>query len=141
MKVVLDVGQKVSATINAKGHPAQILSAWREDKFELYTSRPILEDLKRVLGYPRIRKRHRWTDEEIEIFVDSLADAANLTPGELQINAVEQDPTDNKIIPCAVEGRVDYVIASDEHLVSLENFQGIRIVSPRRFLSNLEGKD
>jgi uncharacterized protein len=141
MKVVLDVGQYVSATINAKGHPAQILSAWREDKFELYTSRPILEDLKRVLGYPRIRKRHRWTDEEIEIFVDSLADAANLTPGELQISAVEQDPTDNKIVACAVEGQADYVVASDEHLVSLENFQGIRVVSPRRFLSILEEKN
>jgi putative PIN family toxin of toxin-antitoxin system len=140
MKAVLDVGRYVSATINAKGHPAQILSPWREDRFELYTSQPILDDLKRVLGYPRIRKRHQWTDEEIDNFADSLAVAANLTPGELQIDAVAQDPTDNKIIACAVEGQVDYVVASDEHLVSLDNFQGIHVGTPRRFLAILEEK-
>jgi predicted nucleic acid-binding protein len=52
MKAVLDVGQFVSATINPRGHPAQILTAWRNDAFTLVTSSPILEDLRRVLFYP-----------------------------------------------------------------------------------------
>ena len=50
MKAVLDVGQYVSATIRADGHPAQILQAWRAGEFELVTSPPILDDLRRVLG-------------------------------------------------------------------------------------------
>ncbi len=137
MKAVLDVGQYVSATIQAKGHPAQILAAWREDRFELFTSLPILQDLERVLGYPHIRKRHHWTDDEINFFVESFAMAASLTPGEIEVNAVEADPTDNKIVACAVEGHVDYIVSSDEHLVSLENFQGIPIVPLRRFLEIL----
>lgn len=137
MKAVLDVGQYVSATINARGHPAQILTAWRAGEFMLITSPPILDDLLRVLFYPHIRKRHQWSDQEIHLFVDSLALAAQLTPGLIDVAAVEDDPADNKILACAQEGHVDYVVASDEHLTKLGSFAGIPIVPPRQFLEIL----
>ena len=137
MKAVLDVGQFVSATIVPGGHPAQILSGWRVGTFELVTSIPILNDLRRVLHYPHIRKRHRWTDEEIDLFVDSLALAASVTAGELEVDAVEDDPSDNKVLACAVEARADYIVASDEHLSKLGTFSGISIVAPRGFLEIL----
>lgn len=137
MKAVLDVGQFVSATIIAKGHPGQILSAWRQDAFKLVTSMPILEDLRRVLAYPRIRKRHQWNDQEIDLFVDSLALAASLTSGKFELDVVKADPSDDKVLACAVEGRVDYIVASDEHLTKFQSFQGIPIVTPRRFLEIL----
>jgi putative PIN family toxin of toxin-antitoxin system len=138
MKAVLDVGQYVSATIQARGHPAQILAAWRAGRLELVTSTAILDDLRRVLRYPRLRKRHQWSDEEIELFVDSIALAATLTPGILEVNAVAEDPTDNKVIACAVEGQADYVVASDDHLLKLERYSHIVILPPRRFLDVLE---
>lgn len=137
MKAVLDVGMYVSATIRADRHPTQVLNAWRDDEFELYTSLPILEDLRRVLAYPRIRKRHQWTDEEIDLFVVSLGMAAHLTPGELEVTVVEDDPTDDKIFACAEEGQVDYVVSSDEHLTKLDTHEGIQIVTPRQFLDIL----
>lgn len=133
----MDVGIFVSATINANGHPAQIMTAWRDGAFELVTSGPILDDLRRVLFYPHIRKRHRWSKDSIELFVDSLALAATLSPGNLQVEALEDDPSDDKILGCAVEEQVDYVVASDEHLSRLGSFSGIPIVSPRRFLDVL----
>jgi len=138
MKAVLDVGQFVSATIQARGHPAQILAAWRAGRFELITSTAILDDLRRVLRYPRLRKRHCWTDEEIELFVDSIALAATLTPGDLEVNAVAEDPTDNKVVACAVEGQADYLVASDDHLLKLERYTHTVILPPRRFLDMLE---
>ena len=138
MKAVLDVGQFVSATIQPRGHPAQILSAWRAGRFELVTSIAILDDLRRVLRYPHLRKRHRWTDEEIELFVDSIALAATLTPGDLEVNAIAEDPTDNKVVSCALEGQADYVVASDDHLLKLERYSHIVILPPRRFLELLE---
>jgi uncharacterized protein len=137
-KAVLDVGQFVSATIQAHGHPVQILAAWKAGRFELITSSAILDDLRRVLRYPHLRKRHHWTDEEIELFVDSIALAATLTPGDLGVNAVAEDPTDNKVVACAVEGQADYVVASDDHLLKLEGYSHIVILSPRRFLDRLE---
>ena len=137
MKAVLDVGQYVGATIQALGHPAQILSAWKAGKFELVTSTAILDDLRRVLRYPHLRKRHRWSDEEIEFFVDSIALAATLTPGILEVNAVAEDPTDNKVIACAVEGQADYVVASDDPLLGLKRYANTVILHPRQFLNML----
>ena len=137
MKVVLDVGQFVSAVIVQRGHPAQIMNAWREGDFELVTSPPVLDDLRRVLAYPRLRKRHLWTDQEIEVFIDSIALAANLVTGELAVDAVSDDPSDNKVVACAIEGGADYIVASDEHLTKLGSFSGIPIVAPRRFIDIL----
>jgi uncharacterized protein len=140
MKAVLDVGQFVSATIYDEGHPGQILATWRHGRFELVTSLPILDDLQRVLQYPHIRKRHQWSDQQIERFVQLLATAATLTPGKEVVHAIADDPTDNKILACAVEGQVDYIVASDEkHLTPLGSYAGIPIVRPRRFLEILNG--
>jgi putative PIN family toxin of toxin-antitoxin system len=141
MRAVLDVGQYVSATIQARGHPTQILSAWRAGEFELVTSGPILDDLRRALFYPHIRKRHQWSDKEIYLFVESMALAATLTPGRLRVTVVEDDPSDNKILACAKEGQVDYIVASDEHLTRLRSFAGIPIIRPRRFLEILADRE
>ena len=36
---------------------------------------------------------------------------------------------------CAVEAKVDYLVSGDrKHLLSLKNFQGIRILNPDEFL-------
>ena len=69
MRAVLDVGQFVSATISTHGHPAQIVQAWRNGEFDIVASSPLLEDLRRVLFYPHIRKRHRWSDDQILDFM------------------------------------------------------------------------
>lgn len=103
----------------------------------MLTSLPILDDLRQVLAYSHIRKRHQWSEKEIDLFVISLGVAAHLTPGELEVRAVEADSTDNKILACAMEGQADYIVSSDEHLTKLGNYEGIPIVPPKRFLEIL----
>jgi hypothetical protein len=138
LKAVLDVGPIISAVIAPPGHSGQILLVWEAGAFELVTSSAILADLRRVLGYPHIRKRHQWSDTQIEAFIGFLAANATLTAGSHQVAAVQADPTDNKILACAEEGQADYIVASDErHLLPLGSFRGIPIVRPRRFLELL----
>jgi len=42
------------------------------------------------------------------------------------------------VLACAQEGRVDYIVASDEHLTKLGSFSGIPIIPPLRFLEVLQ---
>jgi len=63
---------------------------------------------------------------------------AVLTPGELAVEAVADDPADDLVLACAVEGTADFIISGDHHLPDLENYQGIKIVNPPRFLDLLE---
>ena len=49
-----------------------------------------------------------------------------------------EDPTDNKVIACAVAGQAGYVVAGDDHLLKLECYAHIVILPPQRFLDVLE---
>jgi uncharacterized protein len=138
MKVVLDVGQYISAVIHQGGYPAQLLHAWEAQKFDLLLSPSILADIHRVLHYPRIQKRHQWDTERIERFIQTLTTDTILTPAQLELGVVKDDPDDNKIIVCAVEGNADYIVSSDIHLAKLGTYQGIPIVPPRQLVAQLE---
>ena len=74
----------------------------------------------------------------IDRFVQLLASAALLTPGRHTVRVVTADPTDDKILACAEEGQVDYIVASDvKHVRALGSYAGIPIVRPRQFLDIL----
>ena len=138
MRVVLDVGQYISAVIYQGGYPSQLLEAWEAQKFDILISPPILADIHRVLHYPRIVKLHRWNTERIGKFIQTLTTDTVLTPGRLELDVVKDDPDDNKIVACAVEGKADYIVSSDVHLAKLGNYQRISIVPPRHLLAQLE---
>ena len=47
---------------------------------------------------------------------------------------LKMTPNDNKVLECAKDGKADYIITSDNHLLRLKEFEGIKIVSPGEFL-------
>jgi putative PIN family toxin of toxin-antitoxin system len=114
------------------------MTVWRKNEFEVLTSPLILEDLQRVMVYPHVRKRHHWSNEHIAVFMNLIRTEAVLTPGRLEVDVVKDDPTDNKIIACAVEGKADFIVSSDIHLAKVGSYQGIPIVPPRHLLAELD---
>jgi len=62
------------------------------------------------------------------------------TPAEIQIDAIPEDPQDNKFIIAAIEDKADYIVSGDRHLKSLKSYQGIAIVSPSEFVQILRSK-
>jgi hypothetical protein len=62
---------------------------------------------------------------------------ARWTAGRVRVNAVPSDPDDNIVIACALEGRADFVVTGDRHLLSMKHYRGISIVSPRQFLNRM----
>lgn len=49
------------------------------------------------------------------------------------IEIVKVDPSDNRVLEVAVEGRAEAVISGDEHLLRLRIFEGIPIVTAASF--------
>jgi predicted nucleic acid-binding protein len=58
-----------------------------------------------------------------------------VTPGEF-LDAVPADPTDNRILECAVAAGSEVIVSGDKHLLGLGNFRGIEIVSVGEFLQH-----
>lgn len=137
MRVVLDANQFVSAVLVPVGRPAQVLQAWRAHRFELLLSPSIIREIRQVLLYPRLQSKHGWDARQVDDFLAGIVFAATIVFDEPVIRAVPDDPTDDKYVACALAGGANYIVSGDEHLLQLETYQGIRIVSPATFLSEI----
>lgn len=54
---------------------------------------------------------------------------------------VLEDDADNRVLECAVEGRAEWIISGDKHLLSLKEFRGVQIVRVAEFLSKFGEHD
>jgi hypothetical protein len=136
-RLVLDTNVFVSAILNPLGKPALILKLALRGVIELVISREIIEEINKVLHYPKLLKLLKKTKvsvEEVEAFINNIDTIAEITKGELVLEVIKDDPTDNIILACAVEGRADFIISEDSHLLGLESFEEIEIVAPATFL-------
>ena len=137
MEAVLDTNVIVSALLSPRGAPAEIFSAWQRGRFTYVTSPPLLDELARALSYPRVRKFLTWTDEERGEFLEALAYAARLVIPTIELNVLSDDPDDNRVLEAAVAVGASHVVTGDRHLLDLESYEQVEIVSPARFLAHL----
>jgi putative PIN family toxin of toxin-antitoxin system len=137
IRAVLDANVIVSAVLTPAGVPAQVLDAWRDERFALLVSPAILEEIARVLEYPKIARLHRWPRTRVEEFVSEFGHLGIMTPGDLRLDIVRDDPADNRYLECAVEGAADHLVSGDQDLLDVQEYGGVRIVTPKTFLDVL----
>jgi len=137
IRAVLDANVFVSGILT-EGAPRNILRAWRAGQFHLVASHAIFSEIGRVLHYPKIARRHRWSETEIREFMESLEALAIFTPGDLHLRVVAADPADDRYLECAVKGEATCVVSGDGHLLDLGAHLEIEILSPREFIELLD---
>lgn len=137
LRVVLDTNVYVSGTILARGTPFDILEAWRQQAYILLISEPIIDEIERVLRYPRIRDSYMVSEGDIERLIESLRADALVVPGAYAVRGVSADPDDDKFLSCALEAQADCIVTGDPDLLVLGCYQGIDILKPHEFLKRL----
>lgn len=140
---VLDTNVLVSALCLPESLPANLLRRWLARQFVLILSEQILAELLDVLGRPKIVRRFAMTDQKAQAFIQVLRDLAITTPaittpGELTVEAVPDDPKDNHVVACAMEGEADYIVSGDQHLKKMKEYQSVYILSPAQFQAVLQ---
>ncbi|WP_244085135.1 putative toxin-antitoxin system toxin component, PIN family [Desulforhabdus sp. TSK] len=136
--MVLDTNQYASALLKPESNSARLIALAAEGHITLIISQDILAEIRRVLAYPKLQKLHGGPEEEIEQFIRKTEKIAIVTPGELAIDVITADCSDNIILACAVEGNADCIVSGDHHLKDLGAFQGIDILDAAAFLEILE---
>ncbi len=136
IRVVVDTNVYVSAAFTPDGKPGQVIRTARTGLFDLVISESIMDEINRVLRYPKIQKRLGWSPETIAAYLNELKKFARVTPGLLTLNVVA-DQSDNRYLECAVEGNAGYIVTGDSDLLDLGEYQGIKIVKPAAFLDVL----
>jgi len=138
LRAVLDTNVIISGVITDHGAPFQILQRWKGGEFAVIISSSILQEIERVLHYPKIKRKRRLTEGNIRNVMELLRKYGIVTPADITIEAVPEDPADNKFVVAAVETEADYIVSGDRHLKDLSSYHGIRIVSPDEFLRVLD---
>ncbi len=137
MRVVLDANVLISAVISPRGAPAQILRIWeqQEPEFELVISPPILEEVERVVHYPRIQEKYNLVEEHIGRFLKLIGSSATRVEASAQLIVIKEDPSDNRYLECAAESGASYIVTGDDHLLKLKECKGVIILKPAEFLA------
>jgi putative PIN family toxin of toxin-antitoxin system len=138
-KVVLDTNIYVSGLLSRNGTPAQVLDAWKAKRYILIISPFIIQEICDTLQSPHIQKKYKIIEEDILALVRLFELDAFLVKGEANTaGVIPQDASDEQILACAVDGQADFTVSGDHHLINLENFQNIPIITPQRLLIELE---
>ncbi len=128
MKAVFDTNVLLAAFLT-EGICTKLLTRARKKQFQLFISPDILREFDRVLS-----KKFLSSAQQIRESQQIILEAAHLVePPSFLVKGVCRDPDDDRILSCAVAAKVDYLVSGDSDLLELQEFQGIKMFSPRAF--------
>jgi len=129
MRVILDTNVFLSG-IHWAGASSEVLRAWFLKKFTSVSSTEINREL-----FSQFRDfKIRMETEEIHFWESLILEKSELVVPNKKIDIVKDDPDDNKFIEAALEGKAEYIVTQDNHLLKIKEFKGIKIISPEEFI-------
>jgi putative PIN family toxin of toxin-antitoxin system len=120
--VTADTNIYISA-LNFGGLPRQFFRLAIQGHFELAVSPRIQVEIKRVL-----RQRFSWTREAVQNEAFGLYRISRMVHPTEIIDAVPDDPDDDRILECAVAAASGYMVTGDNDRLRLGSYGGIQIV-------------
>jgi len=131
MKVVLDANILISALIK-HGKSRDLLLKIVEKNIKLVLSRGILEEFLEVAENSKIKKY--VNEDEVIAFLRVLGTIATTIKVRSVFKVVKEDPDDDIVLRTAYDGKAEYIVSGDKHLLSLEEFRKIKIVTINQML-------
>ncbi|NNG65698.1 putative toxin-antitoxin system toxin component, PIN family [Caldanaerobacter subterraneus] len=137
MRAVIDTNVLISGIISKKSYPAKIINYWILNKFDPVVSPEIVEEYAEVLT--RDRFSALGTVSMRLDFLNKLLslDWVLLVYPKEKFNIIEEDSKDNIFLECAFEGRCDFIISGDHHLLQLKRYENIKIITAEEFINLL----
>jgi uncharacterized protein len=132
MRVVLDTNVLVSAALKRQSMPGMAALAV-ERRGGLLKSLATEEQLFEVVARPYFTS---LIDPETQAWLRKLMAAAELVTITERITAC-RDPTDDKFLELAVNGRADLIVSGDRDLLALNPYRNIAIVTPAAFVQGV----
>lgn len=133
-RLVVDTNVIVSAAIVAGKSRKFLLKAPLGGKCTLVTSDEIVGEIREVLSRPKFR----LDESEISGAVSTLKSLSNVVETKSKFRVVKKDPDDDMFINTAYDGRADYIVVGDPHMLDLKKWRGVRIVTVTKMLEILQ---
>lgn len=123
MKVFFDTNVYVAEAVLGAG-AEEMLSVTEEASWRIYASAYILDELERVLT-----ERLGFSRRLSVLSRQRIVRRANMIDPGTSRHEVTLDIADTPILRAAVAAGVDYLVTNDQHLLDMDPYEGVRIVS------------
>ncbi len=131
MRIVVDTNVIVSALVFG-GLPRRVFEVVESGHCEFCYSAEIESETRRVL-----HDKFGWVDDRLDRSLPVLWGLGERVTPRRHVNAVKEDPDDNRILECALAAGADVIVSGDAHLLRMDGFEGISVLAPREFLRTL----
>jgi uncharacterized protein len=132
LRAVVDTNVYISAFLYPQRAIFQIVQQAARRQYHLVISPAIIREVGRVM-----REDLGWEEDARIRHLKTIVKAAEIVIPRFTLDVIREDPPDNRILECAVEGRANLIVSGDRHLRRLKIYQGIPIVRPIDFLRTL----
>ena len=133
MKITADTNILISATF-WYGDSFKIIKLAEMKIIKLILSKNIVQEYSEVLRYDELRSKIKNKNLYMRYTLQKIISFSEIIEPKDKVNIIMEDPDDNKVLECAKQGNVDYIITNDNHLLKLKEFEGIKIITPTEFL-------
>ena len=137
MRITLDTNVLISGTFWT-GDPFRILDMVDKNKLKNVSSKEIIEEYDEIIKSEEIVDKVEDKNLIMTKVVHNVIKNSEIVEPTEKLDVIKDDPDDNKVLECAKEGKVSYIITNDNHLLKLKEFEGIKIVTPEEFLRILK---
>jgi putative PIN family toxin of toxin-antitoxin system len=129
IRVVADTNIFVSA-IMFGGLPGAFLDLALRGSFSLVISDALLNELDE-----KLRLKFRVSADDSGAMRAKLEGIADVVTPAAKLAVIFEDPDDDRVLECAIEGRADCIVSGDRHLLKLVSYRSIPILTARQFFS------
>lgn len=118
------------------GLPRRFIDLARAGAFRLDISQPILNETLRVL-----RDKFNYSAVMLSDVEQKIRSITYFVGSSQALSVITADPSDNRILECAVAARSDVIVSGDmRHVLPLGNYEGIPIMTVAAFLKGLDSQ-
>lgn len=135
-RLVIDTNVVVSALL-WDGKPLELLALAEQGEVRLYVSPPLLAELEKTLGRPKLAGVLAASARSTAEHVAEYRRLVTLMRRALPAGAWSRDPDDDRVVACALAAGADFLVTGDDDLLALGAVEGVRIVSPAALLHAL----
>ena len=133
MRIVFDTNVLISA-VQFGGLPRLALQLAIQSH-SLLASAALLEEFERVLIH-----RFKFPAGAAEKVLNEYRQTCKLVHPTALLHVIAADPSDNRVLECAVYGKADWIVSGDADLLSLKRFRKIPILTVREFVNIIHSR-
>ena len=128
IRIVIDTNVVASA-IFFGGRPAELLRMLIRHELSAVATEEIIDEYQATIHY----LLNKYEGHPLQLSIVPIFSTMEIIPATTKIE-VCRDPDDNKFVSCAIDGHCCYVVSGDKDLLSVGQYDNIKIITAAEFL-------